>query len=776
MNAALWRKLRADIQSNRLQFLLIFGVLALSAMLLTVSLLVMGSANQPWDHTFEATNGPHLWVVSQEYDLDFSPLTQDPAVTESSGTLLSLADNPLVIGDEKVAMFLYAMDTPPAVANPLVAAGRWLESANPDEVVLDFSLAKFYDLQVGDAVSFIGAAGQRELAVVGLAVTAHWFPYDEITKDSSPGVGYISQATLETLQPDPAAWFSVIGVRLLDPENSKAMVDQTYDMFPGKLRSVLDWQYIKDNASLANTLNAMFMGLFSILGLAAVGMIIFNTIGGQVLSQYREIGLLKAIGVAPGQVTALFLTEHLSVGLGASIVGILLGLLAAPGLIERMARNLNAPMPELYQPAPLVGVLVVVEVAIALATLLPAWQGGRIDTVQAITTGYRSQRARRSRLGQLATWLRLPPVFVLGVKDTFSRPLRATLAIASLLLTIMVAVTAVGAQTTTQKLANNKFYFNGTTADMKVVRNFVPHEMIVQEIDANADIVGGYQELFLYGQAPGHGDQPLALRFLEGSYLDFDFQIKEGRMIAGPGEAVAGYPVFGLLGARIGDTVEIQVEGKPLRVTLVGRNTESLFLNYVIITSLETYQQQIEASAKPSTYYLQLKDAGQAGALRRAWLDRSQGALTIAVTTQEPVASVVQLTALITSMALILMIVAAANLMSASLLGIRERVRDFGIQKTLGLTPAQIAGSVVVGTVSIAVVALLFGITLGTLVMDRFIQQVGIMIGAGPDFYQIDWVAISLLIPILVVVAILSSLLPAMRAAQFEVTDALRYE
>ena len=47
MSAALWRKLRADLKTNRLQFLLIAGVLALSTMLLTVSLLVMGNANQP---------------------------------------------------------------------------------------------------------------------------------------------------------------------------------------------------------------------------------------------------------------------------------------------------------------------------------------------------------------------------------------------------------------------------------------------------------------------------------------------------------------------------------------------------------------------------------------------------------------------------------------------------------------------------------------------------------------------------------------------------------
>ena len=110
MITAIWRKLRADILTHKLQFSLIWGVLALSAMLLTVSLLVMGSTDEPWDRTFDATNGPHVWVVSHQHDLDFSPITSDPAVSESTEVILSLADNPLVMGAEKLPVFIYALD------------------------------------------------------------------------------------------------------------------------------------------------------------------------------------------------------------------------------------------------------------------------------------------------------------------------------------------------------------------------------------------------------------------------------------------------------------------------------------------------------------------------------------------------------------------------------------------------------------------------------------------------------------------------------------------
>ena len=76
----------------------------------------------------------------------------------------------------------------------------------------------------------------------------------------------------------------------------------------------------------------------------------------------------------------------------------------------------------------------------------------------------------------------------------------------------------------------------------------------------------------------------------------------------------------------------------------------------------------------------------------------------------------------------------------------------------------------------IALIALIFGITLGLGLVIAFVQQVGIAIGAGPDFYVIDWGGMSMLLPILVLLAVTSSVLPALRAARLEVIEALRYE
>jgi putative ABC transport system permease protein len=191
---------------------------------------------------------------------------------------------------------------------------------------------------------------------------------------------------------------------------------------------------------------------------------------------------------------------------------------------------------------------------------------------------------------------------------------------------------------------------------------------------------------------------------------------------------------------------------------------------------MDTYLQQVNPGGQPRVYYANLSEETQASEFVSIWQDRFQGLVDVEMVSEEPQASLSQFVALITSLGLIMTLVTSANLMSTSVLSIRERVRDFGIQKSLGVTPTQIAGSVVVGTILIALLGLITGTVIGVGLMDEFIANVGIQLGIGTDFYELDWTWISGLVPAMAFLAILSSLWPALRAARLEVVEALRYE
>lgn len=128
------------------------------------------------------------------------------------------------------------------------------------------------------------------------------------------------------------------------------------------------------------------------------------------------------------------------------------------------------------------------------------------------------------------------------------------------------------------------------------------------------------------------------------------------------------------------------------------------------------------------------------------------------------------------SLCIALSIIAAVNLLSVGLLSARERTRDFGVQKTLDLTPGQIAISVISGVGALTLIGLIIGIPIGLAVYDSFLASVAEQIGSGSGFWQMDWRWLLVLLPGMVLLAILSSAIPARRAFKLEIAEALRYE
>ena len=154
----------------------------------------------------------------------------------------------------------------------------------------------------------------------------------------------------------------------------------------------------------------------------------------------------------------------------------------------------------------------------------------------------------------------------------------------------------------------------------------------------------------------------------------------------------------------------------------------------VVMYSLEAYRQQVNPNAEPQIYALRLAGGTDNEALRKDLLGQANGQFNIRISDTGPNVSAKQLQGVVVMLGFVLTIIAGVNLLSVTLLGVHERTRDFGIQKALGLTPAQIAAGVVTGVCAVAVVALALGIPLGLVAYDRFLAFVADQIGAGNGF------------------------------------------
>jgi putative ABC transport system permease protein len=121
----------------------------------------------------------------------------------------------------------------------------------------------------------------------------------------------------------------------------------------------------------------------------------------------------------------------------------------------------------------------------------------------------------------------------------------------------------------------------------------------------------------------------------------------------------------------------------------------------------------------------------------------------------------------------VLLLLTATALLAVSLLGVRERVRDYGILKALGLTPGQLTSALVGGQAALAVVAALLSVPLG---LGLFFAVYRITNGGADNAVVGPWWRLAL-VPIgTVALATAITSLPARRASRVRPADALRYD
>lgn len=108
-------------------------------------------------------------------------------------------------------------------------------------------------------------------------------------------------------------------------------------------------------------------------------------------------------------------------------------------------------------------------------------------------------------------------------------------------------------------------------------------------------------------------------------------------------------------------------------------------------------------------------------------------------------------------------------LMNIMIVSVTERTREIGIRKALGATKATISVQFFIETLLIGQIGGLFGIVLGILVGYGFATMMNFA-------FVIPWMAIFAAFATSFVVAIVSGLYPAIKAAKLDPIEALRYE
>jgi putative ABC transport system permease protein len=120
-----------------------------------------------------------------------------------------------------------------------------------------------------------------------------------------------------------------------------------------------------------------------------------------------------------------------------------------------------------------------------------------------------------------------------------------------------------------------------------------------------------------------------------------------------------------------------------------------------------------------------------------------------------------------------LLLIALTNLLTTALLAVRERVRDFGVLKAVGLTPRGVRTSVISAHGLLGTLAAAVGIPVG---VAFFAGVYTLANGSSDDLALPPWWQLLLILPGVVLAVALVCAVPARLASRIRVVDALRYE
>ena len=662
-------------------------------------------------------------------------------------------------------------------------AGAW---PPPDQsLVLERSSLSFTSGRVGETVTVEMPDGrQASLPVTG---TAH-----DLNYPSAPASGllhgYVTLATLKSM--GQGGGYDEV---LLLTDRAKT-VDET-DAVVDRVRAALQQQGVPTLAAVVPppgrfwaddqiAATVLLLDTLAVLAFVMSGFLVANLVSAMVARQVRAIGVMKAIGATPRQVVVLYLVLVLAYGVLALLVGVPAGAGGAIGIVASTRSVLNFDPPLfLFSPAVL-GLQVATAVLVAVvAALRPVIGAGRLTVREAIA----DQGAGRAR--RAASWTRvLPTPARLGARNAFRRRGRLALTLAALVLGGLAFVAVLSVRASLDQTLSDAAASRGYDVQLRFDR---PHDRAEAEslaarqpgavaveswglaaasrVRADGSVSGSLQLL-----APPAGSRLGRPPLLSGRWL----AAGPDRELVVNSDAVHDEPDL-----APGSDVLLRFDGSDSLWHVVGvvRGLLGGPILYADRAQLEAVQRRTGQTTNlelVGSDHSVSAEAGLARAEEVAFKAAGYGVDGVDTTAQwrDFLATDYSIaTNFLLSMAVLLAAVGGLTLMGTMSLNVIERTREIGVMRAIGASDSSIRGLVVGEGLVVAAAGWLLAAPFSPLAGLALSDAFGQAFLHVPLVYRYSWAGLGLWLVLVLLVAALSSLLPAWNASRLTVREVLAY-
>jgi len=542
------------------------------------------------------------------------------------------------------------------------------------------------------------------------------------------------------------------------------------------------------------------LGAFGVLALGLGALLVATMIQAVLAEQVGQIGVMKAVGATTGQIASLYLGQVAILAGISLVVAIPLGVAAGLAYTRFSVDILNATLANASVPLPVFGVVVVVGLLVPMAvSLAPVRRASRLSVHEAFSDGIARRPFGTRAFDRFLARLRfLPRPLMLSVRSAFHRPGRLALTVGTLAAGGAVFMSALNVSAAwTHALDEDS---RGRRYDLDVWLDRPESLAKIAGVmaglpdvtrfefwgEASVDLTGTAME----DEEGGHGDGSsgrvavlgpdarspmLALPLVSGRWLDpaDDAGVVVNQSVLRRSPQLA-----------IGGPIDLVVDGKSVSKTIVGVVKEMFPVPVIYATRPAVLAMKGQSGESSRSVRVATRDhavASQiavAGKIERAMEEAGIGVRHVQSLGDRRKAiadHLVIIVSVLVAASGLVVLVGGIGVTSTLGLGVLERTRELGILGAIGATPGTIARSVVFEGVLTGVLSGCLAIVAAwpaTLLLDRAAGRMFIRI---PLDFVMSPGAVGAWLGMVVVLSVLSSFVPAWRAARLVVREALSH-
>jgi putative ABC transport system permease protein len=770
-------KVLADLRRRRLQAVVIFVTTLLAVITGTMTLTLISQTRDSFQAAFEAQKGAHLQVAFDSR-VDSGAIVGSPSLigAAASGGPYHATDMEFQASGHKYLVTTVGRDDPNGAVEQLrITDGHWPSSGR--EIALTRSFADLNHISIGDRLKVLSVPKGPVLSVAGLVVDI-----DQVRADvGGQPHAWVLDSAIAPLSLKDASSYRMNYRFASDPTGAQLLADMNTlraSLPPGSIASSTNYLLIHGVFNVSTQVLTSVLIAFSVFALAATAAIVANLVTGIVISGYREIGIMKAVGFTPLQVVGVVVLQILVPSSAACVIGIPAGMILGQPLLANSSQALGLAYQATY--SPVVGLLTLAGalLIVTIAALIPALRAGLLKPAIVIANATAPRGNSGRWLRRLALRVRLPQPVVLGLGDAVSRPARAILTLIAIFVGVVSIVVALGE--TRNFYGIYKYEAHSGTVDAVVTKSAALSDAeATQLINSQPETARVVAQTTANITVPGIAD-PVYTVIFRGDSSAIGYELTAGRWMNGPGEAVAPMGLVQDAHLRVGDIFTGTLHGTAVRLRIVGEvydfiagpGGHELFLDESTITP-------VVPPLTPSSYLVALKPGSNVEAYVRRLAATQPDLLDVRAEGTGQTAFLASIAGILFGIAAVIALIAIAGIFNTTLLNAREGVRDTATLRALGMSPRQVIGMVAASSGLLALVGGLVAVPAGIELSRLLFDLIGNLGGNGTPAVLYSrfagWELVA--IPLAGVgVAVAAALVPGRWAARTNVVEVLRAE